>query len=373
MISFRKVTSFWLFFLWFPSTFLSAYTAGTGKDDRAMHFPDIPGYITLKCDLHMHTVFSDGNVWPRTRVEEAIRDGLDVISITDHLEYQPHGTDLPHPDRNRPYTLAREAAGNTGLIVLNGVEITRSMPPGHFNAIFVEDANSLNREDIFEVFREARKQGAFVFWNHPHWTRQKQDGVAELTDMHTELLEEGLFQGIEIYNESTYSGEALGIAGRYNLTPMGNSDVHGLIEWEYSSQKGSHRPITLVFSKDKSMESLKEAFYHGRTVIWFDHTLAGNEAFLVPLVEHSLAVTRRPGQIVETLQIENNSDTDFILENRSMFTFHDHADVFVLKAHETSTVKVKTLISADRYKLVFKVLNAFTLSGDHPEIALYIQ
>jgi len=27
-----------------------------------LHIPDVPGYLTLKCDLHMHTVFSDGLV-----------------------------------------------------------------------------------------------------------------------------------------------------------------------------------------------------------------------------------------------------------------------------------------------------------------------
>ncbi|MCX6616897.1 MAG: hypothetical protein NTZ98_12470, partial [Acidobacteria bacterium] len=42
--------------------------------------PDIPGYKTLKADFHMHTIFSDGNVWPTVRVGEAWRDGLDVIA-----------------------------------------------------------------------------------------------------------------------------------------------------------------------------------------------------------------------------------------------------------------------------------------------------
>ena len=53
---------------------------------RAIEFPDIPGYVTLKCDLHMHTVLSDGSVWANIRVREALMDGLDAISITDHLE-----------------------------------------------------------------------------------------------------------------------------------------------------------------------------------------------------------------------------------------------------------------------------------------------
>jgi len=36
----------------------------------------------------MHTVFSDGHVWPSFRVNEAIRDGLDVISLTEHIDYE---------------------------------------------------------------------------------------------------------------------------------------------------------------------------------------------------------------------------------------------------------------------------------------------
>jgi predicted metal-dependent phosphoesterase TrpH len=358
--------------LWLPSQSVTARSSEPEDNDRTIDFPDIPGYVTLTCDLHMHTVFSDGNVWPGIRVEEAIIDGLDVISITDHLEYQPHGADLPHPDRNRSYELASEAALNTGLIVLNGAEITRSMPPGHFNAIFLEDANALNLEDPFEVFREAKRQGAFVFWNHPHWTSQKPDGVAELTDMHVKLLEEDLFQGIEIYNGSTYSDEALDIARANDLAIMGTSDVHGLIDWQYLPQEGRHRPVTLAFAADKSLEALKEAFFEKQTVVWFDNTLVGNEAFLVPLIEQSLVVTRYPGTAVETLQIENLSDADYILENQSRFTFHDHAGVFILKAHETTTVRVKTGTRVDRYKLSFKVLNAFTSPGDHPEIVLYI-
>ena len=40
--------------------------------------PDLDGYTTLKCDFHMHTVFSDGLVWPTVRVDEAYREGLDA-------------------------------------------------------------------------------------------------------------------------------------------------------------------------------------------------------------------------------------------------------------------------------------------------------
>ena len=49
-------------------------------EQRRIIFPDIPGYFTLKCDLHQHTVFSDGYVWPTIRVKEAIKDNLDAIA-----------------------------------------------------------------------------------------------------------------------------------------------------------------------------------------------------------------------------------------------------------------------------------------------------
>ena len=54
-------------------------------------------------DLHTHSVFSDGHVWATIRVSEALRDGLDGLAITEHLEFQPHLADIPHPDRNRAY------------------------------------------------------------------------------------------------------------------------------------------------------------------------------------------------------------------------------------------------------------------------------
>ena len=90
----------------------------------------------------MHSVFSDGSVWPDIRVEEAKKDGLDVIAITEHLEYQPWKDDIPHPNRNRSYEYHSKFAKESNIIVINGSEITRDMPPGHSNAIFIKDANN---------------------------------------------------------------------------------------------------------------------------------------------------------------------------------------------------------------------------------------
>ena len=93
-----------IFFTILPQLKLSAQT------QRKIEFSDIADYYTLISDLHQHTVFSDGSVWPDIRVKEAIFDGLDVISLTEHLEYQPHNKDIPHPGRDRSYELVKEFA-----------------------------------------------------------------------------------------------------------------------------------------------------------------------------------------------------------------------------------------------------------------------
>ena len=76
----------------------------------------------------MHTVFSDGEVWPTTRVAEAWRDGLDAISITDHDDYRPHAEDVKK-DASRPFALASAMARQVGLILVPGIEITRGGAP----------------------------------------------------------------------------------------------------------------------------------------------------------------------------------------------------------------------------------------------------
>ena len=92
----------------------------------AIEYPNIPGYLSLKTDFHIHSVFSDGTVWPSIRVQEALRENLDAISLTEHLEYQPHKSDIPHPDRNRAHEIALKEAADHGLLLFEALK-----SPGH--------------------------------------------------------------------------------------------------------------------------------------------------------------------------------------------------------------------------------------------------
>ena len=349
----------------------------THAPSRAIHFPDVPGFQTLVCDFHMHTVLSDGSVWPDIRVEEALRDSVDVISLTEHLEYQPHSADVPHPDRNRAFELATQFAlpYDRQLMVIPGAEITRKMPPGHTNAIFITDANALLIEDSLAVFQEAARQGAFTFWNHPNWIAQRRDGVARLTDFHHELIERGLLQGIEVVNDLTFSDEALQIALDYNLTIMATSDIHGLVDWQYKISEGGHRPVTLVLATERTPAAIKEALLAHRTVGLFNNLLIGREAELLPLLAASLEVTKATYlgiSSVADVTIMNHSDATFILQNTSSFNLHDLADVVVLAPNSPTTFQVKTLERDQEVNLQFVVMNALTAPRQHPEITIAV-
>jgi predicted metal-dependent phosphoesterase TrpH len=340
---------------------------------RKLQFPDIPGYRTLKCDFHQHTVFSDGSVWPDIRVQEALMDGLDAISLTEHLEYQPHKDDIPHPDRNRSYEIALKEAENHDLIIVKGSEITRKMPPGHNNAIFLSDPNKLLVDDSIQVFREAKKQGAFIFWNHPNWTPQRKDGMATLTDVHRLLIREKLLDGIEVANDQTFSIEALQIALDNNLTIMGTSDIHKLIDWDFKVPEGGHRPITLVFAKERTAESIKDALINRRTVAVYKNLLIGRNEFLVPLIESSLEITSAKyiGKYnVLGVEIENLSSAEIILQNQTGYTLHNNNDMITLKAGEKTIIEVKTIERKPEVSLKFLVLSAVNAPSKHPLITL---
>jgi hypothetical protein len=368
-------------FLFLFTSFLSlaAQPHGHGHDhhaERAIHFPDTDQYLTLVVDLHMHTVFSDGSVWPDIRVAEAVRDSLDAISLTEHLEYQPHAEDLPHPDRNRAHDIAAKMALPHDLMVVRGAEITRSMPPGHSNAIFIQDANKLLIDDPMAAFEEANRQGAFTFWNHPNYIAQREDGVAALTDMHRDLIRRNLLHGIEVVNDLTISKEAFQIALDNNLTVMGTSDVHGLVDWQYELHKGGHRPVTLLLATERTPEAMKTALMAGRTVAWFENTLVGREENVRAVVEASLQVTAAAyfgATSVVEVTIHNDSDANYILENLSGYSLQSDLGPISIAPNGSTTINVMTLEQLADFSLKFRVLNAMVTPEKALEMTLQVK
>lgn len=151
------------------------------------------------------------------------------------------------------------------------------MPPGHSNAISINDTNPILTEDPIDAFEEAARQGAFIFTNHLQSTAQRKNGIASYDPMHLELIEKNMLHGIEIVNEANYSDEALQLALDYNLTLVGTSDVPGLTDWMYDIPHGGHWPVTLVFAKERGPETIQEALFNQQTVVWFNDLFIGRQ------------------------------------------------------------------------------------------------
>lgn len=294
-------------------TFLSFHA--NAQERTNMNFPGINGYQTLMCDFHIHTVFSDGFVYPDYRMKEAWVDGIDVLSITDHLEYMPHKAYVD-TNRNTAYQIAKPLEKRYGISLIHGTEITRALPFGHYNALFITDAEPINQKNNIASLVEAKKQNAFIFWNHPGWTRP--DEIPVWDAVQDSVFDMGLMQGIEIVNEYSYYPLAFQWALDKNLTILANSDAHNPTLYDFRNEPNSHRPMTLVFAKDTSQASVREALFAGRTAAWYRDMLLGRREYLYALFVASV----RWENAIQLSPLKNKTDGKLlVISNSTGFTF----------------------------------------------------
>jgi hypothetical protein len=317
---------------------------------RPLPVPDIPGYVTLKADFHLHSVFSDGEVWPTVHVREAWRDGLDVVSLTEHLEYRPHRSDVAG-GAWRAFEVAQPLAARLGLLLVPGVEITRPAPgvvsewpvgSAHFNVLFPTDVDALDTPDLADALSRANAQGAFVFWNHPGFM----DKPAAWFPHVGALFDRGLFSGIEVVNGDRFYPEALQWASQRRLTPLACSDAHLPMPAHLTS---SRRPITLVFARSRDLDGVKDALVARRALAWLDRDVWGDATLLTALWDASVevdAVSAVPGAEIDVL-VRNRSAIDFDLRALTASPWLTLDDT-VLKKESTTTVRGRIAAEAPR-------------------------
>lgn len=343
------------------------------NDSRAIEFPvTAKGNKVLAVDTHTHTLFSDGVVWPSVRLWEAEQDHLAAYVVTDHLEYRPYLADVPSPDHNRPYQIAVTEAERikARAHVIPGVEISRYEPYGHFNALFLTDANALPvdlsmREDPRETLKAARAQGAFIIWNHAWALPGLEPGAADpMPDYQQEILAEGLFDAMEVANSWQVSDDAFRAALVHGLAVIGASDVHTLIDTDLQIPEGQHRTVTLVLAPDDSLDALRQGLFAKRTAALYRQTLYGREAELTEIVGAAL---RMPGRkrvlnflAKEVVEVELTNDASIPLQLR--FPGHSpltRPGIVTVPANGALTVQFAGVPDVAAFALPVEVLNAF--------------
>ena len=304
---------------------------------REFILPDVNGFHVYKADLHMHTIYSDGSTTPEYRMQEAWYDGLDVIAITDHVEYrrwegkmlsflkgylpeetkavndrlitQPANEKGIQTDLNVPYKAAAALENKYGITVIPGAEITREpVAIGHYNALFIKDANSLYDADPAVSMKNARKQGALIMHNHPGWSRK----TVKMTEFENKVYGMNLIDGIEVMNGGEFYPTIVQRAKDYKLFMSANTDMHGTTLMDYV---GDQRNMTLILAKDKSLASLKEALKERRTLAYSFGTVAGDEQlvkdFFLACVKFEVFYTNDKGR--RSIRMTNMSSVDYVI------------------------------------------------------------
>ena len=360
----------------FAAVVCIGYTAEAQVRKTPYRFPDTGEYKVLKADFHIHTVFSDGVVWPVARVEEAYAEDLDVIAIADHVESRPHLTDMSTTDHNRAYDLAKDAAIRYGIILIHAAEITRNMPPGHLNAIDIQDANRFeafvnksNPRDssrVIEALEEAKRQGGFIFWNHTAYPTP--DNKSTWHPIHQRILDLGLMMGIEIVNGERYEPVAFQWCLDHNLTVLANTDVHSTMAQKRSID--GFKVMTLVLARDKTQEAVMDALRNHRTVALWNNQLIGRKEHVVPIVQSAIKAVLHNRDDKLLLEYINESGLPFTLQlNELPDGFRVRNDlIFTVNPYESVafTASARTIPAS----LSVNILNVWTTPTEHPQINL---
>src|SRR5437667_2055427 len=166
-----------------------------------------------RADIHMHTNLGDGWASPSRVVEEARRQGLHVIAVTDHDHVEG-------AKRVQDVIYERESS----LQMITGVEV--STRQGHLLGLFVMKAPKAMRS-VEESIEDIKAQGGLVIVPHPLGRLVPSLNRAKIDT----LLEKGYaIDGIEMYNPSPANASMRPVVRAANqqwgLAATGGSDAH---------------------------------------------------------------------------------------------------------------------------------------------------
>ena len=352
---------------------------------REVVLPQVNGYNVYKADLHTHTVFSDGQVMPSFRVYEAWLDGLDIMAVTEHIEYRPRedefvkyldryvedkydgGVNVKIPskgpsaegimvDLNHCVDLSQKEAEKYGILIIPGTEITRSgSKVGHFNALFTTDNNLIYDKDPVQAVRNAKAQGALVQHNHPGWTREN----IAFTKTEEVLYGEGLVDGVEVMNGEEFYPGIIDRVKQYGQYIAANTDIHTTTATSYILY-GALRPMTLVLATENTLEAVREALEANRTIAMGFNTLCGDEQLLKDFFAAGVKVSviRETDKAIE-LAVTNTTSIPYTI--RKGEANQQKLDAF-------STIRLS--VSKRAKTLDLTVLNMFCGTDSHPTVEL---
>ena len=132
----------------------------------------------------------------------------------------------------------------------------------------------------------------------------------------------------------------------------------------------------MILSKGKSENSIKQALFEGRTVVWFKNNLIGLENNLLPLLNSSLSIKSlgyQAGTTILEVLIENKSDAKMMLRNFSEYTLSQNTNFFEIDPQSKKIVEIKTIEELKIIELIFSVENAFIAPKKNAQLSFKLR
>lgn len=210
-------------------------------------------------DLHMHTIYSDGDSYPHELTQAAYEAGLDFYGITDHNRAQSPVELVPH--------------GNGWPVLVPGVEVTTYS--GHFNvwggADTWYDFRDHSAEGEQAAVNAARAGGALVSMNHPKpfgpmWEHSEVTGFDCIEPWN------GWWGGLNNLASGFWSDQLNQDSAANWHVGVGGSDMHKLKEpgnplIPVSNATLGHPTMWIQTDDELTVDSILDAIRAGRTFI----------------------------------------------------------------------------------------------------------
>lgn len=202
----------------------------------------------IKGDLHMHTVYSDGENTISSLVDLCRSLGLDYIAITDHNDFS-HNDWLPF---------------SCDMTIIPGMELTTYK--GHANLLGVKQPIdsfkwSKSGNEVKNNLHLARQRGALVVINHPfdedcgwHWHPEALYFADAVEVMNGPYRPGSNADAVSWYHQELCYGKKISICG--------GSDYHRI-----SDLHSPGIPATWVYVRDNCQEDILEAVKRGNTYL----------------------------------------------------------------------------------------------------------
>ena len=123
--------------------------------------------------------------------------------------------------------------------------------------------------------------------NHPGWRHP----TLEMTQFEKDAYAEKLIDGLEVMNGAFFYPRAFETAKEHKLFITSNTDIHPLSSQIYG-ENGHLRNMTIIFAKELTLASIREALEARRTLCYAFGTLGGDEKLLQEFFEASVTVKK---------------------------------------------------------------------------------